>query len=116
MQQKEGIDESLAPKDTPKKKKNTGVTSFLAQEGGVCEDPRPHAWSMCVSCFCPCISLSRATPLGRARYQTSEFLNTSEFPTESPTHISHVPNFFSTTDVERTWRKYDSQDQIIALP
>jgi len=45
-----------------------------------CEDPRPHAWSMCASCFCLCISLSRATPLGRSRYQTSEF------PTEVPTH------------------------------
>jgi len=22
---------------------------------------RPHAWSMCAACFCPCISLSRAT-------------------------------------------------------
>ena len=46
-----------------------------------CEDPRRHAWSMCASCFCPCMSLSRATPLGRSRHQTSEFLNTSEFPT-----------------------------------
>ena len=38
-----------------------------------CEDPRPHAWSMCAACFCPCISLSRATPLGRSLYQTLEF-------------------------------------------
>ena len=30
------------------------------------------------------------TPLGRSRYQTSEFLNTSEFPTESPTHTPHA--------------------------
>ena len=22
-----------------------------ATEGGTCEDPRPHAWSMCASCF-----------------------------------------------------------------
>jgi len=49
-----------------------------------CEDPRPHAaWSMCTACLCLCIPLSRATPLGRLRYQTSEF------PTELPTHISH---------------------------
>ena len=44
-----------------------------------CEGPRPHAWSMCAACLCPCISLARATPLGRSRYQTSEF------PTELPT-------------------------------
>ena len=31
-----------------------------------CKDPRPHVWSMCAS--------------------TSEFLNTSEFPTELPIH------------------------------
>ena len=30
--------------------------------------------------------LSRATPLGRSRYQTSEFPTTSEFPNELPTH------------------------------
>ena len=36
------------------------------------EEPRPHAWSMCAACVCPCISLSRATPLGRLRYQTSK--------------------------------------------
>ena len=29
--------------------------------------------------------MSRATPLGRSRYQTSEFPSASEFPTESPT-------------------------------
>ena len=28
----------------------------------------------------------RATPLGRSRYQTSKFLNTSELPTDLPTH------------------------------
>ena len=33
-----------------------------------------------------CISLSRATPLGRSRYQTSEFPTISELPTELPTH------------------------------
>ena len=32
-----------------------------------CEDPRPHAWSMCAACLCSCIFLSRATPLGRSR-------------------------------------------------
>ena len=30
------------------------------------EDPMPHAWSMCAACLCPCISLSRATPLGQS--------------------------------------------------
>ena len=55
-----------------------------------CEDPRPDVWSMCVSCLCPCISLSHATPLGRSRYQTSELLNSSEFPTELPTHMRTV--------------------------
>ena len=53
-----------------------------------CEDPRPHARSMCAACFCPCVSQSRAAPLGRSRCQTSESLNTSEFPTELPTHFS----------------------------
>ena len=24
------------------------------------EDPRPHVWSICAACFCPCISQSRA--------------------------------------------------------
>ena len=43
-------------------------------------DPRPHAWSMCAACFFPCIPLSRETPLGRSRYQTSELPNTSELP------------------------------------
>jgi len=56
----------------------------------LCADPRPHAWSMCAACFCPCVSLSRATPLGRSRYQTSEFLNTPEFPTELPTYTHRV--------------------------
>ena len=49
-----------------------------------CEDPRPHVWSMCAACFCPCISLSRAT-LGRSHYQIS-VLNTSVIPAELPTH------------------------------
>ena len=53
-----------------------------------CEDPRPHAWSMCAACFSSCMSLARATPLGRSRYQTSGFPTTSEFPTELPTHTS----------------------------
>ena len=37
--------------------------------------------------LCPHISLSRATPLGKSRYQTSEFLNTLEFTTELRTHV-----------------------------
>jgi len=32
-----------------------GLRSVLSL---TCVDPRPHAWSMCASCFCPCISLS----------------------------------------------------------
>ena len=54
----------------------------------ICGDPRPHAWSMCVAYFCSCISLSRATPLGRSRYHTSEFPTTSEFPAELPTRTT----------------------------
>ena len=52
-----------------------------------CEDPRPHARNMCAACFCPCISLSLATPLGRSLYQTSEFPPASEYPTKLPTHF-----------------------------
>ena len=37
-------------------------------------------WSMCAACFCPCIPLSCANPLGRSLYQISEF------PTEVPAH------------------------------
>ena len=40
----------------------------------------------CVHHALSCISLSRATPLGRSRYQTSEFPTSSELPTELPTH------------------------------
>ena len=58
----------------------------LALLPGLCEDPRPHAWSMCAASFCSSIRLSRATPLGRSRYQTSEIPTTSKFPTELPTH------------------------------
>ena len=50
-----------------------------------CEDPRPHA-CMCAAYFCPGIFLSHATPLGRSRYQMSEFPTTSEFPIELPSH------------------------------
>ena len=50
-----------------------------------CEDPRPHA-CMCAAYFCPCTFLSHATPLGRSRYQMSEFPTTSEFPIELPSH------------------------------
>ena len=49
-----------------------------------CEDLRPHAWSVCAACFCPRISQSRSTPLGRSSYQTSEF------PTDLSTHIPHM--------------------------
>ena len=45
---------------------------------------------MCAACFCPCISQLRALPLGLSRYQTSEFLNTSEFPTELPINRDRV--------------------------
>ena len=41
---------------------------------------------MCAACLCPCIFLTRATPLGRSRFQKSEPPSTSEFPTELPTH------------------------------
>jgi len=37
---------------------------------------------MCAACSCSCISLSRATPPGRSRYQASEF------STELPTHTT----------------------------
>ena len=57
----------------------------LALQYHTCEEPRPQAWSMCASCFRPCISQSRATPQGRSRYQM-EFPSTLEFPTELPTH------------------------------
>ena len=72
-----------------KKERFLKIRVFLASSvagAHVCEDPRPHAWSMCAACFCSCISQSRATPLGRSRYQTSELPTTSEFPTELPTH------------------------------
>ena len=36
----------------------------LSKKAPSCEDPRPHAWSMCAACLCPCISLSRACGLG----------------------------------------------------
>ena len=58
-----------------------------------CEGPRPHAWSMCAAWFCPCISLSRGTPLGRSRYQILEFPTTSEFPTELLTHVAAAISF-----------------------
>ena len=52
------------------------VYASKVSELRVYEDPKPHAWSMCAACFCPCISQSRATLPGQSRYQTSEFLNT----------------------------------------
>jgi len=48
-----------------------------------------------------CISLSRATPLGPSRYQTSEFPTTSEFPIELPTHMVCSPK---TTTRATGWR------------
>jgi hypothetical protein len=71
---------------------------WFASKNGIaywCEDPRPHAWSMCASCLCSCIFQSRATPPGRSRYQTSEFPSTSEFPTEIPTHNRTQAEYFS---------------------
>ena len=70
---------------------------WFASKNGIaywCEDPRPHAWSMCASCLCSCIFQSRATPPGRSRYQTSEF-STSEFPAEIPTHNRTQAVYFS---------------------
>ena len=67
------------------------TTSFPNPE--LCEDPRPHTLNMCTACFCSCISLSRATPLGRSRDHTSEFPTTSEVPTELPTHSTLVEQF-----------------------
>jgi len=61
----------------------TGRRHSLAQAGVQNGAPRPvlnhhvpvsRRWSALLPC-------------GRSRYQTSEFLNTSEFPTELPTHI-----------------------------
>ena len=68
-----------------------------------CERPRPHVWRMCAACFRPCISQSRATPLGRSRYQTSEFPITSELPTELLTHSSFAPDSASGCDPQRTF-------------
>ena len=56
------------------------LPNFLADSHQGCKDPRPYAWSMCAACFCPWISLSRATPSGRSHHQTSEL------PTELPTY------------------------------
>ena len=44
--------------------------------------------SMCTVCFCSCISLSRATPLGRSHHQASEPPTASNFPTELPTNMA----------------------------
>ena len=57
----------------------------------LCEEPRPHAWSMCAACFCPCIPKSRATPLGRSRYQTSQFPSSSEVPTVTYPYTASRP-------------------------
>ena len=58
---------------------------------------------MCAACFCPCISQSRATPLERSRFQTSEILNRSSQPIrlrvqrvdENPAcHVKQKTSFF----------------------
>ena len=72
-----------------------------------CEDPRPHVWSMCAACFCPCISLSLATPLGRSRYQTSEF------PTKSPTHTGRETGS-SGKGLPTSWEEAGSHGQVRA--
>jgi len=66
---------------------SAGGQSFIQEDEAdphsmACEDPRPHAWNTCAACFCPCIFVSRATPLRRSRCQTWEF------PTELSTHIA----------------------------
>ena len=61
-----------------------GLAAGLTLSHG-CEKLRPHAWSMCAASR-PCVLQSRATPLGRSRYQTSEFPTALEIPTELPTH------------------------------
>ena len=50
-----------------------GALVGLVEREPLCEGLRPLAWSMCAAYFRPCISLSRATPLGRSRYHTSQF-------------------------------------------
>ena len=57
------------------------------------------AWRVCDVCFCPCNSLQLANLLGRSRYQTSEFLNTSEFPTDSPTRNAESPSAGGTSGI-----------------
>jgi hypothetical protein len=54
------------------------------------EDLMPRAWSVCAACSCPCISLSRATPLGRSRYQKSN----------SSTHRSSPTNYLPITGLD----------------
>jgi len=56
------------------------------------EDP----WSMCAACFCSCISLLRATPLGWPCYKTSS----------SPLHRSSPPSYLPTTNVTLTLCQY----------
>ena len=82
---------------------NTNVRPQHHLSEPLCGNPRPHAWSLCAACFCPCISLSRATPSGRARYQTSEFLTRSEFPTELPTHNPPIQDSVPDPEVDARW-------------
>ena len=67
--------------------RRTGHLTTVGCRTVLCEDPRPHAWSMCAACFCSCISPMQIQPTRAVTYQTSQFLITSEFPTELPTHI-----------------------------
>ena len=46
---------------------------------------RPHAWSMCAACFCPCVSPMKIQPTIAVM---SPNIATSDFPTELPTHTS----------------------------
>jgi len=66
-------------------------------------------WSMCAACFCPCFPLSRATPLGWSRYQTSEFPSTSEFLTELPTNMVQIRQL-SARDRFRARREHLSEE------
>ena len=42
--------------------------------GAWCEDPRPHAWSMCATCLCPCIFSVTCNPSREHRSSRPSFL------------------------------------------
>jgi hypothetical protein len=50
---------------------------------------------LCCMLFAPVFPCHGSVPLGRSRYQTSEFPITSEFPAESPTHTYGSPTVWS---------------------